>query len=55
MSSMASDRDYTIMAARKFLEAHETANAKSMKEKASKIMKKLQSLAKAISSFYASD
>lgn len=55
ISSIASDRDYTIMTAKKFMEVHETSNSKSMKENASRIMKRLQSLAKAISSCYTKD
>lgn len=51
----ASERDLNIQAARRFLEAHGTDKSRSMKDQANKILKQLQSLAKAISRHYAGD
>ena len=50
-----SEKDLNILAARRFLEAHETDKSRSMKDQASKILKQLQSLAKAISRHYNGD
>ena len=52
MQSLASEHDLNIMSAKKFLEKHEMGKAKTMRDKATKILKQLQSLAKAILRFY---
>ncbi len=52
MPSLASERDFNILHARKFLEVHETSKSKPMRDKALKILKQLQSLASAISDCY---
>ena len=54
-STMTSEHDLNVLLARRFLEVHETVAAKLMKDKATKIMKQLQSLAKAISRHYSGD
>ena len=54
-SAMTSEHDLNVLSSRRFLDAHETTKAKMMKEKATNIMKQLQSLAKAISRHYNGD
>ncbi|KAG8532811.1 uncharacterized protein KY384_002689 [Bacidia gigantensis] len=51
----ASEYDLNVLSARKFLEVHESSKAKTMKERAAKILKQLQSLAKSISRHYLVD
>ena len=54
-SAMTSEHDLNVLSARRFLDAHETTKAKAMKDKATKIMKQLQSLAKSTLRHYNGD
>ena len=54
-STMTSEHDMNILLARRFLEVHENVAAKTMKDKATKIMNQLLSLAKGISRHYVGD
>ncbi|KAL9101885.1 MAG: hypothetical protein Q9163_002906 [Psora crenata] len=55
MQSLASERDVNILFAKRFIEGHETSAAKTMRDMATRILKQLQSLAKAISTCYLGD
>ena len=55
MRSLTSERDFNVFSAKKFIEVHQTSKAKAMRDKATKILKQLQSLAKAISRCYLGD
>ncbi|KAL9126298.1 MAG: hypothetical protein Q9217_004624 [Psora testacea] len=50
--SLTSEHDVNILSARKFVEVHETSEAKIMRDKATNILKQLRSLAKALSRCY---
>ena len=51
-SSLQSDHDLNIGRAQRFLEVHETAKSKTMRDQAARILKNLQSLAKKIEECY---
>ena len=52
MSSLPTDYDINVFRAKRFLEVHETAKAKDMRDKASAILTELQTLAADIESCY---
>ena len=52
MPSLATDYDINVFRAKKFLEVHETAKAKDMRDKASAILTELQTLAADIENCY---
>lgn len=55
MPSLATDQDLNIFRAKKFLEVHETADAKAIRDKASAILSELQKLASDIKNCYLGD
>lgn len=53
--SLSCDGDLNILRAKKFLEVHETAKSRAMRDKAAKILEDLQGLAASIRRCYSSD